>query len=204
MLKVYYAKIDALYNQEKYLAYYQELPKARQKRTDNYIDEEDRIRSVAAFTLLVKLLNDNKISYQNDDFKIDQNGKLYLSNSDIYLNLSHSGSYVIAAISDAPVGVDVERINNNHKIKELIKYVLDDKETNEFNKSQNQIKDFYLMWTKKESYIKCIGKGLSAGMSTINISKLKDYRFKCFDKENHQFAICYKAKLVTDSKEIKL
>ncbi|MCQ2796120.1 MAG: 4'-phosphopantetheinyl transferase superfamily protein [Bacilli bacterium] len=204
MLKVYYAKIDPLYNQEKYLAYYQALPKTRQKRTDNYVDAEDRMRSVAAFTLLLKLLNDNKVSYQNDDFKIDQYGKLYLVNSDVYLNLSHSGSYVIAAISDAPVGVDVEHIEKNHKIKELIKYVLDNKEIEEFSKSKNQIKDFYLMWTKKESYTKCIGKGLSAGMNTININKIKDFHFKCFDKENHQFAICYKAKLVIDSKEIEL
>ena len=138
------------------------------------------------------------------DFRAEKNGKLYLANSDIYLNLSHSGNYVMAAISDAHIGVDVEHIENNHKIKELIKYVLDNKEIEEFNKSQNQIKDFYLMWTKKESYIKCIGKGLSAGMNTINLKSLKDYRFKCFDKENHQFAVCYKAKLVIDSKEIKL
>ena len=120
MLKVYYAKIDALYSKGKYLTYYQALPKARQKRANNYINEEDRMRSVAVSTLLIKLLNENKVPYQNADFKINQYGKLFLANSDIYFNLSHSGNYVIAGISDAPIGVDVERIESNRKIKELI------------------------------------------------------------------------------------
>lgn len=204
MNHAYYAKINPLYQEEKYFNYYKALPKSRQKRVDNYVDQEDKIRSVAAFTLLIKLLDTHKISYSSDDFKIDEHGKLYLDNSDIYLNLSHSGQYVIAAISDAPIGVDVEHIDTNKNIKEIIKFVLDPKETEEFNKSKNQTDYFYSMWSKKESYIKCVGKGLSMGMSTINLKRLKDYKFKCFDKENHQFAICYLAKPMVNLQEIKL
>lgn len=204
MNHVYYAKIDPLYQEDKYFNYYQNLPKGRQKRVDNYAYQEDKIRSVAAFTLLIKLLDDNKISYSPNDFKIDEYGKLYLDKVDIYLNLSHSGQYVIAAISDAPIGVDVERVDADKNVKEIIKYVLDIEETKEFNQSKDQIGFFYFTWSKKESYIKCVGKGLSMGMSTINLSKLKDYKFQCFKKENHQFAICYVAKPVINLQEIEL
>ncbi|MCQ2794921.1 MAG: 4'-phosphopantetheinyl transferase superfamily protein [Bacilli bacterium] len=204
MLKVYYAKIDPLYNQEKYLAYYQALPKNRQKRANNFINEEDRMRSVAAFSLLLKLLEDEKISYRDSNFRIDQNGKLYLLNSNIHFNLSHSGNYVIVAISDSLIGVDVEHIKPQKDIKEIVNYVLDEKEIEEFSKSKNQINDFYLMWTKKESYTKCIGKGLSAGMNTINLKSIKNYYFKSFQKDNHQFAICNKGTPVKNIKEIVL
>ena len=62
------------------------------------------------------------------------------------------------------------------------------------------------IWTLKESYIKCLGKGLKISMPTINISspELKGYYFKMFFIKNHQFAICSKDEPVVNIKEIKL
>ena len=51
----------------------------------------------------------------------DENGKPYLINSDKYISVSHQGNWTLIAISDSPVGIDVEKIK---KYKEsLPKYL---------------------------------------------------------------------------------
>ena len=206
MHQVYYAKIKPLTREERYKLYYNCLPESRQKRVDNYISQEDKIRSVAAFSLLIKLLNDNHISYQNEDFKIDANGKLYLANSNIYLNLSHSMDFVIAGISDHPIGVDVEYIKKDKKYEDIAERVFNQEEIIEYRRNINKRMFFYQVWTIKESYIKCIGKGLQVDMRSINISspEFKNYYFKLFFLKNHQFAICLNNEPVANIKEIKL
>lgn len=206
MHKIYYAKIKPLRKEERYQLYYNYLPNFRQKKVDGYTKEEDKLRSVAAFSLLLKLLNDNHITYQDEDFKVDKNGKPYLENSKIYFNISHGGDYVIAAISDHLIGVDVENIKRNKNYKELAEKVFNAEEINEFHHAMNKRVFFYQIWTLKESYIKCIGEGLKKAMTDISISspELKGYNFKIFLLKNHQFAICNKDEPVVDIKEIKL
>ncbi len=204
MHKVYYAKITPLEQKKRYQFYFNNLPLVRKEKANNYLKRIDKIRSVAAFSLLLKLLKDNKIKYKNSDFKIDKNGKLYLKDSNIFINISHSGDYVIAGLSNNPIGVDVEDINREAKYQELIKYVLNNEETTKFNKSTNKRKYFFEIWTKKESYLKCIGEGLKVAMPSIKENKFKDYYFKLFLINNHQFAICNKGEPVKNIKEIKL
>lgn len=206
MNQVYYAKIKPLIKEERYNFYFNHLPKNRQKRASNHLHKIDKIRSVAAFSLLIKLLNDNHITYRNENFKIDKNGKLYLANSKIYLNIAHGGNYVIAGISDQPIGVDVESIRREKKYWQIVDLVFNQNEKKKFRHSIRKKKPFYQVWTTKESYVKCIGKGLQIGMTTIDISALEKqgYYFKLFFLKKHQFAVCNKGKPVENIKEIKL
>lgn len=204
--QIYYAKIKPLRKEEKYDFYFNRLPKSRQKRASGHLHKDDKIRSVAAFTLLMKLLNDNHITYQNSDFKINKDGKLYLANSKIYLNIAHGGNYVIAGISNYPIGVDVENIKREKRYRQIVDLVFNPQEKRKFRRSFRKKRFFYRAWTTKESYVKCIGKGLQVGMTTIDIPSLEKegYQFKLFFLKNHQFAICSKAKPVENIKEITL
>ncbi|MCQ2792215.1 MAG: 4'-phosphopantetheinyl transferase superfamily protein [Bacilli bacterium] len=206
MHQIYYAKIKPLLKEERYNFYFQRIPKSRQERASNHLHKIDKIRSVAAFSLLMKLLDDNHIPYQNNSFKIDKNGKLYLASSDIYLNIAHGGNYVIAGISDSPIGVDVENINREKKYKEIVNLVFNQNEREKFRHLVRKKIFFYQVWTTKESYVKCIGKGLQVGMTTIDIPSLKEkgYHFKLFFLKKHQFAICNEGKPVENIKEVVL
>ena len=206
MNQIYYAKIKPLLKEERYDFYFKRLPKSRQKRAKGHLHKLDKIRSTAAFSLLMKILNDNHVRYKNGDFKIDKNGKLYLANSKIYLNIAHGGNYVVAGISDHPIGVDVEYINREKRYREIVDLVFNQDEKKKFIHLFFKKKFFYQVWTTKESYVKCIGKGLQVGMTTINIPSLekKGYHFKLFFLKKHQFAICNKDKPVKNIKEIEL
>lgn len=88
----------------------------------------------------------------------------------IHFNISHSGLWVVAATSIAPVGVDVERMR---KVPEGVAYrFFSQTEQNLLNKAHDETEKaqiFFTLWTLKESFIKAIGKGLSKSLNTFTI-----------------------------------
>jgi len=104
------------------------------------------------------------------EFSANPYGKPFLkNNTDIHYNISHSGHYVACAISDQPVGIDVEIIKDiDLKIAERffasdeIAYILSGQDS-------LHVQRFYEVWTKKESRIKWEGKGLSKPLSSFSV-----------------------------------
>lgn len=93
-------------------------------------------------------------------------GKPYLKDwPRIQFNLSHSGAYGVCAVSDAPVGVDVE----------MIRPLRQDVAKRFFTKveqgylSAQPPKEFFRLWTRKESFTKAIGKGLTLPMDRFSV-----------------------------------
>jgi len=99
------------------------------------------------------------------NFNKNKYGKLYLKAKGYnhHFNLSHSNGLVIMAYTNVgKIGIDTEQLlYKKIDCMELvftpseIDYILDSTNHNEL-----ELK-FYEMWTKKEAYIKCIGKGFS-------------------------------------------
>lgn len=79
----------------------------------------------------------------------------YLPNSDLYFSLSHSESFVLLAVSEYPVGIDIEQIKprNLNRLKSVLtqqqiqtmQLLSDDEEKTAF---------FYRCWTMKEASFK--------------------------------------------------
>ena len=119
--------------------------KDRVEKALRFVNEKDQLLSLGGAYLFYKYL-------PKEEIKINSNGKPYLENGP-YFNLSHSGEYTVIAISnERDVGVDIERIDES-KI-EAIKYSLseDDKK----NVGDNNL---FLLWSNKESLVKCMGTG---------------------------------------------
>jgi len=123
----------------------------RKVKALKFVQEKDQLLSLGAGYLVKKYLPQENISET-------KSGKPYLKNGP-YFNVSHSGEYVVLVIHDSrEVGVDIERINDS-KV-DGIKHVLSDKE-----KSVSDTNTLFLLWSNKESLIKC----LSAGIQDIKI-----------------------------------
>jgi len=95
-------------------------------------------------------------------------GKPYLQNSDLYFNISHSQRYVVCAISDEEVGIDIQ-FHKKDEIDKVARRMMSAKEWQEYQEASDKSKFFYDLWAKKESYIKYTGEGLSVDMRLINI-----------------------------------
>lgn len=135
--------------------------------------KEDRCRSLAAGILLEYALREYGISLlpgkmQQMVLTFGENGKPVLKeNIGIYFNLSHSGRYVAGVFSDSEVGIDVEQIRKGQmKVAERFfcpeEYLALQKE-----KPEKADRYFTELWTRKESYIKAVGKGIALDLASF-------------------------------------
>ena len=83
-----------------------------------------------------------------------ENGEPYLPDSPYHISFSHKDAIAVAALSDSPIGVDVENVTIPRNIQRLSR-LFDQSEAPE------SLYDFYRLWTSKEAVGKCEGTGIT-------------------------------------------
>lgn len=131
------------------------------------------------------------------DYELEYNeyGKPYLKNNDFYFNKSYSYDLGILIINENECGVDIEKI---HKYDDVMaKRILSACEYNFVNSKKNKDYFFTLLWTLKESYLKCIGTGINTKLNSISFvqnNKLLfnnfGYKFRIIKIKNYVISIC--------------
>ena len=124
------------------------LPEELRKKALRYRKEDDQLRSIGSSFLLLKAAKGHEIHYSPE-------GKPFVD-GEKYFNISHSGDYVVLAEADSPVGVDVERVADIGINDDLKNVALTEREKLWVRDS---LLRFYVVWTRKESLIKCEGSG---------------------------------------------
>lgn len=146
------------------------LAPARREKTLKFRLAPDRKRSLGAGLLLLDVLSKFGADYK--EIRLASNGKPEADG--ICFNLSHSGSYVICAVGEHPVGCDVEqvkkapgRIAEHFFFKSEIQYI---------EKQDGPLQDeaFFRIWTMKESYMKMTGEGISLPLNEFEIILLDE------------------------------
>lgn len=113
--------------------------------------------------ILAKKAISNKygIDIRKITFSLTENGKPYIpERDDIHFNISHSGDYVALALSDKPVGIDIEMIKPVNKT--LAKKILNEEEFLVFEASEDKDSEFIKFWTMKEAVIKLHGEKIAS------------------------------------------
>ena len=106
----------------------------------------------------------------------DYAGTLHGNERLIYSNISHSGCFVVAALSDFPVGVDIEYIR---PVRDIGRKFLTEAE--QLWVSENKRSSLLRMWTIKESYGKAYRFGIAYPMKkTEFIEKTAVCGWSCF------------------------
>ena len=189
MIKTYLLDCNFLYNNENFNKALNKLNDDRIQKTNSLKNDKDKVLSVGSGLLL------NHIYYLygiSNDIKIiyNENNKPYLENNFIYFNLSHKDNIVVCTVCDSEIGVDIEKITEVDE--KLIYYINKEEEFNEFKNyfHYDDNKAFYKLWTIKESFMKYLGKGLSAGIKDLVVKTdplrifYKDENYKVFFKEH--------------------
>ena len=89
-----------------------------------------------------------------------EKGKPYFPNHpDVRFSWSHSGPFVLCALSDRPVGADIERIRPRRD--SLPAYALTEPELEEYRRLGADWPAFFTLWTRKEAWCKYTGDGLA-------------------------------------------
>ena len=141
------------------------------QKASRYHQEKDRERYVcsraALRTILAKYIHQPPKDIQ---FEIGANKKPFLKNANDKqpgFNLSHSGDWILIAVSKADVGVDVEKINPGFSYKEIFPVSFSNAEINAITQSSSPHDDFFLYWTRKEALVKATSKGLDDDLKKI-------------------------------------
>ena len=88
------------------------------------------------------------------DIAANENGKPYLTAApDVHFSLSHSAAWAVCAVSDHPVGVDIQQCRS-FKPNIADRFFLSSLSPAERENA------FYTLWALKESYVKADGRGL--------------------------------------------
>ena len=88
-------------------------------------------------------------------------------------NLSHSNEVALLAVTlDAELGVDVEHIRADFATEDIARRFFSRAEVEMFNAlpKEEQVAAFFRCWTRKEAYIKAIGKGLSQALDEFDVT----------------------------------
>lgn len=103
------------------------------------------------------------------DFSVNEHGKPFIVDKiPIQFNISHSGNYIACAITDGPVGVDIELVKTANM--QIAKRFFTTDETAYIMDGHKNIR-FYEVWTKKESRIKWEGMGLHKPLPSFSVFK---------------------------------
>ena len=112
--KVYLMSTENVKDPRTFALWKEFLPKEHWEKTVRPLKEEDRKTELAAWFLLYQALRECGISEEkiNADgaYYYGEHGKPMRRNEEICFNLSHSGKYVLCAVSEMEIGCDIEKI----------------------------------------------------------------------------------------------
>jgi len=127
-----------------------------------------RDRFIAVRSLLRQTLADYlKVEPAGLQFDIGEYGKPFLACGSLHFNLSHTGDYLLIAVANFPdIGVDIEKLKERSSLDAIAKRIFSEGELRQWRQlaPEQQLTGFYRLWTKKEAFVKAVGRGIALGM----------------------------------------
>lgn len=167
MIDILYTRFPVRLPEKLWLAYMKCLPEDFRKKNQKYRRWEDRHANLLGKLLLV--LGLSKYGYGKNlltELSYTAEDRPYLDGQ-VDFNISHSGNYVICAISNSGrLGVDIEEVkpigfDNFEAVMNL-------RQWQEIKAAEDPIREFYEYWTIKESIIKADGRGVNIPLKELN------------------------------------
>jgi 4'-phosphopantetheinyl transferase len=139
------------------------------KRAERFHKEIDRNRFIICRSILkIVLAAHTSLEVKSIYFDYHFNKKPYLaSHPEVCFNISHSEDYAVIALSRKKVGIDIEYISKDFNFTELLSDVFEDNELLEIQNADNKKYAFYTLWTRKEAFVKALGKGIDDDFKRI-------------------------------------
>lgn len=180
----------------------------RRNRIKSKIHKEDKIRSLIGDLLSEYALKKYfDLDIKNSVISLNKYGKPEIENSkNIHYNISHSSEYVVCAVSDVEIGIDIEKKREINCIDISSRYFsVEENGLIEGKTYKKSLDAFYKLWTLKESYIKCCGKGFSIPLHSFSLHTMAldeelaygSYQFKSFEiKDSYHISVCQNGKKI--------
>lgn len=176
------------------------------KRVKRFFKEIDKDRFIIYRSILKLILAAyTKLNIKNIYLDYDFNKKPYLASHPwLHFNISHSEDYAVIAVSRKKVGLDIEYMSKDFNFTSMLPDVYNDNETQIIQNASDKKNTFYTLWTRKEAFVKALGKGIDEdfkyipcldGEHNLDFSLIKNsqnWQVRSFDLEDDYLgAIAY-------------
>lgn len=159
----------------------------RREQALKFRHERGKRLCLAAYLLLMDALRAEYGLSEPPVFDYSPEGKPFIAaRPDIHFNLSHSGNVAICAVSDRPVGVDVEvprRITPS-----LIAYTMNLEEQARISASPDPAMCFLAYWTQKEALLKLTADGIRNSMKEV-LSQPDHYKIETVKTDSFVYSV---------------
>jgi 4'-phosphopantetheinyl transferase len=138
-------------------------------RSQRYYRQEDRQRYIygrAILRIVAGAYIDQRPTHIRFGAGIHQKPVL-LNDAGWCVNLTHAGQWIVLAIGQGEVGIDVERINPDFAFQDLLPASFSQPEQHFIDAGPDARSRFYQLWTRKEALIKATGKGIDTDFPQI-------------------------------------
>ncbi|MCO5248911.1 MAG: 4'-phosphopantetheinyl transferase superfamily protein [Chitinophagales bacterium] len=185
------------------------LPIQQQEYIQSFVQEKDLNAAFFGRLLIDYVLKRHRLQFDWNQFALSKKEKPYFQNADFHFNISHSGEYVVLALHDTTIGIDIEK-ERNVKI-DLFHKQFNTQEFQQIKSSSNPLQQFFHFWSIKEAAIKADGRGVEVLSQTSTLSEntvqvensLWHYQSLNLIK-GYAFAVCTSHPFDLDAKDVKV
>lgn len=164
------------------------LSAQRREQVDRYRPLLQKRQCALSYVVLCRLLSLHHGIDGTPSFSYSADGKPFLSDyPSVHFNISHCREAVACAVSDSPVGIDVESIREYKQ--DLAEYVLNEKELSCVLSSDNPAFAFTRLWTRKEAVLKLRGTGIREDLKHV-LDDVSDVKFEEVITDSYICTIC--------------
>lgn len=167
MIEVFYADVNDL-NNDRIVAYLSYLPATMQVQLQRTRNVKDLKARLLARLILLDLLSTDIPGANLDCWQITNDNKPFIEGWKQF-NISHSENYVVVAVDDTKIGVDIEFLADLDW-QSLSTYFTTEEQLYIYS-FKNPLMAFYRIWVKKEAILKAIGRGIMGGLDKHNCIK---------------------------------
>jgi len=166
---IYFKLEEQLWEEENYQSAFSEMPEAIARRIENYTDLMDRQLRIRGKLLLKEILKDflldHSVGLEHIRYSATNRPNLY---PDVDFSTAHSGHLVICGgLTKGRIGIDTEKIATP-ELKAFESF-FSPGEWRQINNSDDPVKEFYILWTRKEALFKATGSGILGNFSELDV-----------------------------------
>ncbi|WP_316744376.1 4'-phosphopantetheinyl transferase family protein [Pedobacter antarcticus] len=192
------------------LDYREALSQAEFEKASKYHRTEDKEAFLRRRYLLKKLLGAYlQIPSNMVEFAYSVRKKPSVKGG-VEFSLSHSKDYVLVALSNQAIGIDIEWIDPSFEFNDIAINHFHPEEVGLLRNSMTARSDFYTIWTRKESILKATAEGLIMAMNLFSVTpgsitrNNNVYHFQSYQTiQKYQFSLALPADLNCSFWEIR-
>ena len=145
------------------------LDSKEEDRAARFYKQKDQNRFIICRALLKFILaKHSQCEVSKITLAYHDNKKPYLpSHPALCFNVSHAEDYALIAIASCDIGVDIEYITKNDDLINTVTHIFSDPEIAFIQNAMDKHDAFYTLWTRKEAFVKALGKGIDDDISKI-------------------------------------